>query len=248
MRAHRTKAGRRFADKPSRPKAPRRWPRWLAVGLAVPALALTLGVLLPRDGAGKQPDQGLDPGARHRVLILSTAIHTDIALPAEPGVRAAFGFLTAAGLPLGREDVAAIVVGRGGRDFYLATPEWTDLRIDTVLGAFAGDAAVLHVGLAGAIDASAPGVRAIELDDAGLAALTQFVLSGFTRDGAGRPVPVDAPGYDRYDRFYEAEGRFTALAGCNAWTAAALRAAGITTGLWTPLPATLSWSLDWHGR
>jgi uncharacterized protein (TIGR02117 family) len=213
--------------------------------VAAPALALLLGCLLPRAGAGAG-QEGDGASRRHRVLILSNAIHTDIALPAEAEVRAAFGFLAGAGLPLGREDVASIVVGRGGRDFYLATPQWSDLRLGTVLGAFAGDAAVMHVGLAGAIDAADPGVRAIDLDDAGLAALTGFVLAAFSRDEAGRPMLVDAPGYDRFDRFYEAEGRFTALAGCNAWTAAALRAAGITTGLWTPLPATLAWSLDWH--
>ncbi|GGD40730.1 TIGR02117 family protein [Aureimonas glaciei] len=220
----------------------------LAAVLMVPVLALVLGVVLPHAPDAVRRDPLASSGARHRVLILSNAIHTDIALPAVAELRAAFGFLGDAGLPVGREDVAAIVVGRGGRDFYLATPEWTDLRLGTVLRAFAGDAAVLHVGLSPVIDASAPGVTAIDLDDAGLAALTAFVLAAFSRDAAGAPVPVDAPGYGSFDRFYEAEGRFTALAGCNAWTAAALRAAGIPTGLWTPLPATLLWSLDWHRR
>ncbi|BDA86789.1 hypothetical protein Sa4125_43310 [Aureimonas sp. SA4125] len=75
-----------------------------------------------------------------------------------------------------------------------------------------------------------------------------FVLETLARDQAGRPVLVGAAGYGAFDRFYEATGRFTAFAGCNAWTAAALRAAGVTTGLWTPLPATLSWSLDLHAQ
>ena len=190
--------------------------------------------------------------ARHRVLILSTAIHTDIALPAEPAVRARFGFLAAAGLPVEREDVGAIIVGWGGRDFYLNTPTWADLKPASVLRAFTGDASVLHVGLSGRIDAPADGapaegVRAIDLDDDQFAALLGFILASLSRDAAGRPVAVDAPGYGAFDRFFEAEGHFTALAGCNAWTAAALRAAGITTGLWTPLPKTLLWSLDLHG-
>ncbi|BDA86791.1 hypothetical protein Sa4125_43330 [Aureimonas sp. SA4125] len=107
------------------------------------------------------------PEARHRVFILSSAIHTDIALPAEASVLASFGFLSAAGLPIDRQDVGAIVVGWGGRDFYIGTPRWSDIRPGPVLRAFTGDSAVLHVDLAGEIDAAAPGVRAVDLGDAG---------------------------------------------------------------------------------
>jgi uncharacterized protein (TIGR02117 family) len=47
---------------------------------------------------------------------------------------------------------------------------------------------------------------------------------------------------------YEANGNFNALVGCNTWTAAALRTAGLRTGWWNPLPATLNWSLDLYNR
>ena len=39
---------------------------------------------------------------------------------------------------------------------------------------------------------------------------------------------------------------FNALAGCNVWTAASLRQAGLKTGWWTPLPGLLGLSLKLH--
>ncbi|MGG2475846.1 DUF2459 domain-containing protein, partial [Rhizobium sp. BR5] len=42
--------------------------------------------------------------------------------------------------------------------------------------------------------------------------------------------------------FFEANGWFNAVAGCNTWSAAMLREAGIRTGWWTPLPPLLRWS------
>jgi uncharacterized protein (TIGR02117 family) len=52
--------------------------------------------------------------------------------------------------------------------------------------------------------------------------------------------------YGSDDAFFEANGYFNALLGCNTWTAAALRAAGVKTGWWTPLPPLLITSLHLH--
>lgn len=219
-------------------------------------LALALGVLVPVAGT---PSSASSAAGRHTVLVLSNPIHTDIALPAEPTVRQRFGFLADplgppdpdfpadAGLPLARADVGSIVVGWGGRSFYTATPTWADLKPGPVLRSFTGDASVLHLELAGTIDPGAEGVRAYTLDDAAFERMLTFIEASFRWDDTGQPIAIPGTAYGAFDRFFEAEGRFTAFAGCNAWTARALRAAGITTGLWTPLPQTLAWSLDLHG-
>jgi hypothetical protein len=64
----------------------------------------------------------------------------------------------------------------------------------------------------------------------------------FVRD-AGAVVPIPDAGYGEIDRFFEARGYFNALFGCNTWTAAALRSAGLRTGLWNPLPQALRLSV-----
>ena len=77
------------------------------------------------------------------------------------------------------------------------------------------------------------------------------VLRSLTLDRSVMHVDVtgdfaaDLAGVKRL-RISEANGRFNALVGCNTWSAAMLREAGIRTGWWTPLPPFLRWSVALH--
>ncbi|TIP35561.1 MAG: TIGR02117 family protein, partial [Mesorhizobium sp.] len=132
-----------------------------------------------------------------------------------------------------------IVFGWGGRAFYLETPTWSRLKAMPVLKALTLDASVMHVDVAGAVKEPHPDVASFDIDEAHFSALLDYIAASF-RNG---PVVIDNAGYSTYDRFYEANGQFNALVGCNTWTAAALRAAGLRTGWWNPLPISLGWSL-----
>ncbi|MCB8837708.1 TIGR02117 family protein [Aurantimonas sp. VKM B-3413] len=213
--------------------------------LALIAAAVFTGVAVPRTGPYDAAEAGGEQPAE-KILVLANPIHTDIALPASPELRQRFGFLRAAGLPIGRPDVAFLVIGWGGRSFYVATPHWSDIRPWPVLKSFFGDASVLHVELTGAIGTTSPNVREIALSADAYAELLDGVETSFRRGPDGAPIALAAPGYGDFDRFYEARGTFQAFAGCNTWTAAMLRRAGLATGLWTPLPPLLFLSLDLH--
>jgi uncharacterized protein (TIGR02117 family) len=63
--------------------------------------------------------------------------------------------------------------------------------------------------------------------------LTTFISASFAKFGEMRS------GYARYDAFYPATGRYSAVRTCNAWTGEALRAAGVRIGRWTPFPSTV---------
>jgi uncharacterized protein (TIGR02117 family) len=101
----------------------------------------------------------------------------------------------------------------------------------------------MHVSLAGEIDETSAGARGFDVTDAEFARLLAFLQGSFST-GEDGPVMIDGAGYGEYDRFFDARGRFTALLGCNTWAAAALRAAGLRTGWWNPIPQTLGISLD----
>ncbi len=218
--------------------------RRLIAFAALLVIAVGLGIVVPRPIA---IGTASSDGPRDRVvLLLENPIHTDIAFPVDEKMMAAFGFLSSDGLdplPLGAE---WIVVGWGGRAFYLNTPTWADLSAGPVFKALTVDAGVMHVALAGAIDPTDPAVRAIRVTEAEQERLIDAVLASFSRDAAGEPMPIDGAGYGDFDRFYEGEGWFNVLVGCNLWTARMLRAAGLTTGFWTPLPVLLTASLDLH--
>lgn len=206
--------------------------------VAAVALAVALGALVPRP---LWPAIAEGEGTRH-ILVLKNPIHTDIAVPLDDGVRRRFAFLVDTGLPMDVPDARYIVFGWGGRAFYLETPTWSQLKAVPVLKALTLDASVMHVDIAGAIKDPHPDVAGFDIDEAHFVALLDYIAASF-RQGPNGPMVVENSGYSTYDRFYEADGHFNALVGCNTWTAAGLRTAGLRTGWWNPIPVSLWWSL-----
>ena len=182
-----------------------------------------------------------------QVLVLAGPIHTDIAIPIDEATRERFGFLRAAGVPIDDPAARWLLFGWGGRAFYLETPTWRDLRPGPVARALTVDRAVLHVDVLGEVAVPQEGVRAYAVDATARERLETAILASFDVRG-GRPAVIPDKGYGVTDRFFEATGWFNLFGGCNTWTAAMLREAGLTTGWWTPLSATLLWSLDLHGE
>lgn len=211
--------------------------------LSVLAGLAVLGVLVPRAPHAVSANRA----GSHAVFLAANPIHTDLVLPSTPELLARLAFLAQDGLPLDHPNLRAVAVGWGGRAFYTQTPHWADLGFDAVWRSLSLDRSVLHVALAGAVGEEGPDLRRVELGEDAYQALLDFVEASFEPGADGRPQAVPNASYGAFDRFYEARGSFNALLGCNTWTAAALRAGGLTTGFWTPLPRSLFWSLDLHG-
>ncbi|MGJ8570959.1 MAG: TIGR02117 family protein [Hoeflea sp.] len=224
--------------------------RYLATAVLFVAVLVGLGIVVPRPLFGSVDGaiaQGAGTGMQMRtVLMLSSAIHTDLAFPADPDVVERFAFLMADGLDPSQTGVDYVVAGWGGRSFYIETPEWSDLKPGPVLSALTLDRSVMHIGIAGAIDPAHPSVTAIDLDREAFERLLDAVLDSFAAGAEGRPKAIAGANYGDYDRFYEAKGWFNAIVGCNVWTARMLRQAQLTTGWWTPLPVFLNVSLSLH--
>lgn len=211
--------------------------------VALLVVIVVAGVLLPRPpliehsaAAASNPNL---------VLMLSNPTHTDIALPVRGDVLARFGFLRDGNLDIDNPGVRYIVFGWGGRAFYTQTPTWADLKPLPLLKGVTIDRSVMHVSIAGDIPFSNADVTALNLSDAGYQNLVDFILGSFATE-QGKRVPLIGTSYGQYDAFFEGVGYFTAVMGCNTWTAAALRNAGVTTGWWTPMPKLLSASLRLH--
>ena len=215
--------------------------KWLGVGIGFILVLLVLGAVLPRPLLGRTQAAG-DVGSRP-ILLLANAIHTDIALPLDDELRAEFAELAEEGFDIGNPHAAYLVVGWGGRAFYIETPAWSELKPLPVLKALTVDRSVLHLDLAGEIPDDAPFARRMTVSESGYRQLIDHIRQSFARQD-GRVSMIDGAGYGATDVFFEANGHFNAFLGCNTWTAAGLRAAGIRTGWWTPLPQLLDWSLD----
>lgn len=209
----------------------------LAAGAGI--MFLVAGTLVPRplfsqsDGEEKSVE----------ALVITNPIHTDIAISVTSETLQAFGFLSQSGLPLDAPGLRWIVLGWGGRAFYLETPTWGDLKLVPSLKALTIDRSVLHVALTGEIDRSLPNVKSIRISEAEFSRLFQSILDSFDPQA---PEAIEGAGYGTNDRFFEAKGYFNVLFSCNTWAAKVLRAAGLQTGWWNPLPQSLGLSLTMH--
>lgn len=218
----------------------RRLARWMGRLVALLALCLVVGMLLPRPLFRQTIASEVPTRA---IVVLSSAIHTDIAIPLDDRMRADFAFLLADGVPVDNPNAAWLVIGWGGRDFYMNTPALSQIKLKPLLKALTIDTSVMRFDVARSIPADRFGVTRFAVGDRGLRNLAAYVKASLL-DVEGRPAVVPGPGYGDFDRFYEAKGYFNVLVGCNTWTATALRSAGLRTGWWTPLPQTLDLSLS----
>nr|WP_275784341.1 TIGR02117 family protein [Rhizobium gei] len=218
--------------------------RWFAAIAAVLALIFALGTVLPRPFLPSAESVRTEAATR-RILVLSNPIHTDIAIPIDAETLARFPFLGESGMPVAHPDARWLVFGWGGRAFYMETPTWAELKPGPLLKGLTLDRAVIHADIAREIVQPSEHVTAFVVSDDGYEKLLSFIEASFSVEGGGIRAIAGA-GYGTNDRFFEANGWFSAALGCNTWTAAGLREAGLSTGWWNPVPSSLRASLALH--
>jgi uncharacterized protein (TIGR02117 family) len=162
----------------------RRVLKWLALCALAVALIVVAGTLIPRPLFEPAQD-----AQTRRILVLSNPVHTDIAIPLTTDVRERFAFLGEAGIPIANPAAQWVVFGWGGRDFYLETPTWSDLKPRPVFKALTLDRSVMHIDVAGAIPEPHPAVTGFEISEAAFGRLVSFVEDSFEASNTG-PIVI----------------------------------------------------------
>lgn len=201
-------------------------------------LVALIGALVPANAGWREASQGVT------IFIQTNGVHTWVMVPA---VSAEMDWR-----PLARPEHLKdprygrsnyLAIGFGNRDFYLNTPTWGDLSLKTAAAAAVGGGpSLMHVDNfhdPKPLDYQRP----ILLSDEQYRRLTRFLLASFDyRDGQW--MPLIGRGYGPSDVFYESRRPYNFTRTCNEWTGEALRAAGVRTGVWTPLSQSIMWRLD----
>ncbi|HEY0147966.1 MAG TPA: TIGR02117 family protein [Allosphingosinicella sp.] len=137
-----------------------------------------------------------------------------------------------------------VALGYGNRTFYLETPTWGDLTMkNAFLAAFGQGRSLMHADHTH-VPRPDEHQRPLTITREQYRRLAAHIARSFQRGPDGRTLPVLGRGYGSSDMFYEANGGYSAFYTCNSWTGEALRAAGVKTGLWTPLSQSIMWRLD----
>ena len=208
-----------------------------AVGilLAAPLLyfaAALLGALIPANPRWHEAERGV------RIFVRTNGVHTWIMVPSVAAGIDWRGIAPAAHIRDPRYYGNYLAIGYGNRDFYLNTPTWGDLSLRTALAAAFGRGPSLvhveHEWNPKANDYQQP----IILRPGEYRKLAAHISASFDLAG-GKSHPLLGRGYGPADVFYQARGPYNAYRTCNEWTGEALRAAGVRTGVWTPLSESI---------
>ena len=129
--------------------------------------------------------------------------------------------------------------GWGDRDFYLQTPFGDDLNLRLMMKAlFVPSRGVIAMDLS-ENEPSSGDLKRLSVSREQARAAWNFISSYFIQEAAsGDFEKISAalvhPSYGSVE-FFEAKGRYSLFYTCNNWTGGVLKAAGVSTGLWTPL-------------
>jgi uncharacterized protein (TIGR02117 family) len=208
----------------------------LGVVLALPLLYFTcalIGGLIPANGGWQEAERGV------RIFVRTNGVHTWIMVPT---VAAGIDWRPIAGAEHIKDPRYVrgnyLAIGYGNRDFYLNTPTWGDLSLRTAAAAaFGGGPSLVHVEHEHD-PRPTEYQQPITLTVEEYRRLASHIRASFDLSG-GRSKPLLGRGYGPADVFYEARGAYNAYRTCNEWTGKALRAAGVRTGVWTPLSQSI---------
>jgi len=189
-------------------------------------LAVLLGAILPRNAGWRESETGVTIG------IDATLAHTELILPVAAAGHNWRASLPPEVFPPGQKPTH-LSFSWGERDFFLATPSWSDFEVLRGLRAlFASDQSLVHI-----YRLDGPRGHPIRLSPAEYARLIAFLQAEI---GTGTPVP----GYGPDDIFLPGTSRYSAIRTCNQWVADALAEAGVKVGSWTPFAQSLIWRYD----
>jgi uncharacterized protein (TIGR02117 family) len=173
------------------------------------------------------------------IWVVSNPVHSDIVMPIATDVidwRDVVLVEQFVGNPGGASHVS---IGWGDRGFFLQTRRWADLKLSTTCRALLWPSpAVLHVDFWGQ-PVAADHCRRVRLSAEQYGRLVDFIKQSFALDPQGQPQPIDHPGYNWSDGFFEGTGNYHAYNTCNCWVANALETAGVRVPWFSPLPRTV---------
>ena len=201
--------------------------------IMVPALYVLVSLILSWITVN---GDGLKPDADHYIYLSSNGVHLSIILPAEavdPELRQ--------DLDLHPSD-RFYAFGWGEKDFYLNTPQWSDLTMKTAIKALFFDSKTL-IHLTRYRRPRQHWVR-IAVDPVQLERINAYILQSFELSDGGQKQILPDMGYGQTDDFYKARGNYTLTYTCNTWVNRGFKAAGLPACAWTPFDFGLMGKYD----
>lgn len=167
----------------------------------------------------------------YEIWIKSNGLHLDIILPIK---NQHINWSQVIPIPENIKDkVNYIGFGWGDKDFYINTPEWSDLKFSTAFRAlFLRTDAAMHVTFYNNLFENDLSIQLL-VKEQQFKDVQSLILESFKTKGNGVML-IENIGYGNYDRFYNANYSYSLIYTCNSWTNEVLKKAGLPSCVWTP--------------
>ncbi len=167
----------------------------------------------------------------NEIWIKSNGVHLDIALPIKNNYTNWNDILL---IPDNiKDEVKFVGFGWGDKEFYINTPEWSDLKFSIAFKAlFIRTDAAMHVTYYKDLTENDQSIKLL-VNERQFTDLQSFILKSFKTINS-QVMPIKNIEYGIYDRFYDANYSYTLFYTCNTRTNEALKKAGLPACVWTP--------------
>jgi uncharacterized protein (TIGR02117 family) len=164
--------------------------------------------------------------AGQKIFVATNGVHIDIILRVD---QMDPYFIQELEIPV---NARYISFGWGDKNFYIHTPEWSDLTFPVAFKAlFLRSETAMHVNY---YSREQTWWHPLCLCEEQLQQLFFYIRSSFATAPDGKLIQLDFEGYSDFDSFYEAKGAFTLFNTCNVWAIKGLKSIEIKTSVWSP--------------
>ncbi len=164
------------------------------------------------------------------IYISSNGVHTNIIVPSQSQ---AFNWNNLLKL---NNNCKYIAFGWGDKEFYMNTPNWSDIKLSTAFkAAFLPTDAVLQIYCIDERPETSKNTIKINLSQNQLNQLNAYIYQSFVLDGSLNPIKIEPEKISNSNLLYfEANGKYSLLFTCNNWTSRGLKKVGVKNSLWAP--------------
>jgi len=197
--------------------------KWFGIILLIPIIYLLLALLFSKITVNKNRSNQIQ---NYEIFLSTNGVHLDIILP----IKNIDTFLLK-NTNYNIEDTY-FSYGWGDENFYLNTPNWSDLTFKNALNAmFLKSPTLMHVTRYknAQKDWISVSVSKEEFDK------IQFEINkSFKKDLLGNSIIMSGESYQVNDSFYKANGSYSCIYTCNSWANNILKNSGLKAAFWTP--------------
>lgn len=205
----------------------------LSALIGLPVLYVMLSLLLalvPYSGEKASISEG-----PVTIAIRTNGVHLEMVLPAVNSQVNWSEYLSVEATSWQRIQSHNISFAYGERDFYINTPEWSDLNLISGINAvMVNTPGAMHVAWLSRLPEQGNRTVHINLTYEKYEALAEYIKSSFLLSEEGHVQLIAGAGYGVNDDFYEATKAYNMIHTCNEWVNRALKVAGIRTATWSP--------------